>query len=267
MVEYRVSTARLKRAMDHGVQLANLWNDVPSGRLCTPRARVDSNGEGELLATKVCEMPDEIPLLLGEMLYQLRSALDACIYQATVYATKRDPPPDEERLEFPITRNAKEWPRLAKRRLMHLSQHVQDVLKKAQPYHSPTLESGQEDFSVNRSLGILNDLARKDRHRKLHVVGSWPFDMTPSFILPNGVTVASFEAQPPAIIREGTIMAKFHLAGFSSGMEAMVNPRLRTTFGCAEPPVPVNDTDTFERRLREMTESVAGVIDFFERNT
>jgi len=46
------------------------------------------------------------------------------------------------------------------------------------------------------------------------------------------------------------------------------NPKLKTTFGCAEPdlPPPCNLSDTFEIRLAEMINSVAGVIDVFERN-
>ncbi len=240
---------------------------MPDGRLCTPKALVDSNGHGILIASNVGEIPEELPLLLGEMLYQFRSALDACIYHATIYATNLNPPPDENRLEFPITGDPKEWPGLAKRRLMHLSQIIQDGLEKAQPYNAPLSASGDPTRSVNRSLGILHDLARKDRHRRLHVVGSWPMDMTPSFILPRGATVVSLESVPPSIIKEGSVMAKFHLLGYTDESQVLVNPRLRTTFGCAEPPLPIDINDTFEDRFREITNTVAGVIDFFERNT
>jgi len=266
MAEYKVARFRLKRAITHGENLAKLWNEVPSGRLCTPRAIIDRNGYGQLIASNVGEIPEDLPLLLGEMLYQLRSALDSCIYQATVYATQ-DPPTDEGKLEYPITTDKKEWPGLVKRRLMHLSAHVVDTVEKTQPYHKQFPTTEEYIQSPSRSLGILHELARKDRHRTLHVIGSLPVDVTPSFILPHGVTVDGFKGSPPSILKEGTIIGTFHLSGYHLGDEAMVNPKLRTSFGCAEPPLPCDPSDTFERRLREMVNTVASIIDFFEGNT
>ena len=101
---------------------------------------------------------------MGEQLYQLRSELDACIYQATIYGTMQDPPPNEGRLEFPITYDATEWPNLAKRRLSALPKPIQDAIERVQPYNNLSLSSEETVKSVNRSLGILHDLARKDRH-------------------------------------------------------------------------------------------------------
>jgi hypothetical protein len=49
--------------------------------------------------------------------------------------------------------------------------------------------------NINRSLGILNDLARKDRHRTVHVVGSWVADLKPEFRLPKGVRVSSLKRE------------------------------------------------------------------------
>lgn len=101
MGEYKVARARLTRAISHHTHLAEVWNAVPTGRLCKPKARVGPNGYGHLIATEVGEIPDELPLLLGEMLYQLRSALDACIYRAAVLATKKDPPMARGNLNSP----------------------------------------------------------------------------------------------------------------------------------------------------------------------
>jgi len=123
MGAYDVARLRLRRAIAHGEHLAQLWNSLPTEYLCTPKARVGPNGYGDLIVTNVGEIPEELPLLLGELLYQLRSALDACIYQATIYATNQDPPPNEGKLEFPITHDPKEWKRLAGRRLSAPARH------------------------------------------------------------------------------------------------------------------------------------------------
>lgn len=264
-MQYEVARLRLKRAISHGEHLAQLWNDLPSDQLCAPRAKMtDANGNCVLAATNIGDIPDELPLLLGEQLYQLRSALDACIYQATVYATKQNPPPDEGKLEFPITTNSKEWPDLVKRRLSALPASIQNAIERVQPYNNQSLPPDEMVKSINRSLGILHDLARKDRHRKLHIVGSWPLGMKPDFILPDGVTVDSFEALPPSVLKEGTVMARFRISGLSGHQQISFNPNLRTNIGSDEPPPPCHPSDTFDRRLAEMINAVGSVIAAFE---
>jgi len=111
------------------------------------------------LATNIGEIPDELPLLLGEMLYQLRASLDACIYQGSINATGKEPSEKEATsLEFPITRNPKEWPKLKERRLSFLSISFQDALERIQPYNAESLPPEDRIKSVGRSLGILHDL-------------------------------------------------------------------------------------------------------------
>lgn len=100
---YAVARSRVNRAKAHGERLAQLWNEIPTEHLLKPKALADPNGDGIIFAAGVGEVPEELPLLLGEQLYQLRSALDACIYQATIYATKQDPPPDEGKLESELS--------------------------------------------------------------------------------------------------------------------------------------------------------------------
>lgn len=264
---YEVARLRLQRAIAHGERLAQLWNDLPTEYLCTLKAgMIDQNGNGVLIATNIGKIPEELPLLLGEMLYQLRSALDACIYQATIYATNQDPPPDEGKLEFPITHNTKEWKRLAERRLSALPTSIQNAIERVQPYNMQASSPEMTIKSINRSLGILNDLARKDRHRKLHVVGSWPLDLEPQFLLPEGVSIENLEISPSSILQDGAILAKFRICGYVAGMQIAFNPQLRTNFGCNEQPDACDPTDTFDRRLAEMINAVGSVISAFERH-
>ena len=204
MGEYKVAKSRLNRAIAHGERLARLWNEIPDGRLLTPKVLVDPNGFGVFLATNIGEIPDELPLLLGEMAYQLRAALDACIYQGSINATGKEPSEKEAtNLEFPITKNPKEWPKLKERRLSFLPDRFRTLLNE---YSLTTLNPClQEQLlkSIGRSLGMLHDLARKDRHRKLHLVGSWPIDAKPFFALPEGARVESLQIMPPAILKRG----------------------------------------------------------------
>jgi hypothetical protein len=261
---YRSARLRLERAIAHGERIAKLWNELPKEYLCTPIARIDLTGDGEVVATNVRAVPDELSLLLGEQLYQLRAALDSCIYQATVYATGTNPPPGENKLEFPITSNPAEWPQLVTRRLDALPARVQQMIESIQPYKALTLSPAEMVISIGRSLGILNDLARKDRHRQIHVVGSWPLNIKPDFELPHDVSVSSLKTMPPALLQEGTVIATFHLNGFIGGMKTRVNPNLIVNFGCGEPPAPCHPDDTFDHRIKEMINAVGAVLVAFE---
>lgn len=265
MRPYKTARLRFERAIAHVDHLSKLWNEIPTDFLCTLETKIDSHGHGELVATKVGEVPDELSLVLGEHLYQLRSALDACIYQAAVYATGKNPPQNENGLEFPITSDPREWPKLARRRLAELPAGVQKGIESVQPYHSLSLSPEDMVSSIGRSIGILNDLARKDRHRQLHVVGSWPLEVKPNFSFPPGVSLRSFATMPPSLLQEGSVIAKYELDGFVSGIKGVIVPNLKTNFGCAEPPAACHPTDTFDRRLAEMVNAVGSIIAAFEK--
>jgi hypothetical protein len=200
------------------------------------------------------------------MLYQMRSALDACIYQAVIYVTKQNPPPSEGQLEFPLTLVPKEFPRLAQRRIGQLPQNLQDAIEKLQPYNQPYgLSPNEVVTNLNLSLGLLNDLARKDRHRKLHVVGSTPVKLDPQMILPPGVTLQWMKTKKTGILRTNDNLAVFKLDGFQRwSHQVQINPYLVTLPGLDEPPPPCCPGDTFPVRLEEMMTAVNSVIFMFE---
>jgi hypothetical protein len=266
MRPYEVARSRLNRAISHGESLSRMWNAIPAEKFFGIRVRVDQNGFGNFRIVGVGKIPEEFALLLGEKLYQLRSALDACIYQAAVYANGgNSPPPHEGRLEFPICPTKEEFNKQAARRLSTLPTAIQSAIEKLQPYNTPALPPEDMVTNLNRSLSILHDLARKDRHRKLHVVGSMPVKLDPYFPpLPQGVTVDWIKPMDPGLLKEGTILATFHLSGFVWGMSLEANPNLVTNIGCDEPPPPCHVSDTFERRMVEMINAVGSVVNAFE---
>src|ERR1035437_10366747 len=187
MRQFTVARSRLKRAESHFELASKHWNTLPIEDLYNVSLTFDPGGTGIIRVARNKPVPEENSLLLGETLYQLRSALDACIYQASIYSSGKNPPPDENKLEFPICNTRDVFPKLAKRRLFALPQNVQDRIGEMQPYNTPPLPAEDMVRSINRNLGILNDLARKDRHRTLHLIGSWVADLQPEFDLPDGV--------------------------------------------------------------------------------
>jgi hypothetical protein len=122
MAPFRVARLRIDRAVSQGKALAQLWNAIPAEDVFKIKPRVTHDGWGSIRVEEIKRISGEYPLLLGEMLYQLRSALDACIYQATIYGKPKLSEKEERSLEFPITNDPTEFPKLAKRRLWGLEQ-------------------------------------------------------------------------------------------------------------------------------------------------
>lgn len=260
MKPFEVATSRLKRAESHLNLAAQQWNRIPVEDLYLISVKIEPNGHGRVRVAPNKPLPEETSLLLGEALYQLRSALDACIYQASVYASGKNPPPDENKLEFPICGDRKEFPDLARRKLFALPQDVQDAIERMQPYNTPSLLPEDLIRNVNRTLGILNDLARKDRHRKLHVVGSWVTDVQPQFDLPSGVRLTMLRRTMGGFLSGWSELATFKLVGFRRGMNVQVNPFLITEAALDEPPTACCESDTWGQRFAQLTATVEFVI-------
>ena len=92
------------------------------------------------------------------------------------------------------------------------------------------------------------------RHRRLHVVGSWPLEMDPIFSLPKGAAITDLKVKSVGFLEDDNVLATFRLTGFSRGMQFEANPQLKTTLGLNEGPAACCADDTFERRLREMVD-------------
>ena len=90
---------RILRADSHLKASTERWNDFVEDEPYTVSIDVKSDGTG---AISVVPMYDQLPTLfsieLGEMLYQLRAALDSLVYQAAIYDARQDPPPNAQQL-------------------------------------------------------------------------------------------------------------------------------------------------------------------------
>ena len=68
----------------------------------------------------------------------------------------------------------------------------QKLIEDFQPYNTPGLKWADLPYNFNRGLGTLNDWARKDRHRGLHVVAFWASDVRPLLEVPRGTRIDLF---------------------------------------------------------------------------
>jgi hypothetical protein len=157
--------ARIGRAQDNIKEFAQLLGKYLEGRPSRIRVDIDAQGHGSIRVERREPIPDQLSILLGEALQNLRAGFDNCLYAVAIIDSGTKPPPGASRLQWPIALSPKEWTG-SKKRLQHLSPHLIEALHRIQPFQA-------ENPGWN-CLRILHDLARIDRHRAAHELAMRP---------------------------------------------------------------------------------------------
>jgi hypothetical protein len=207
-------------------------------------------------------LPRDLALEFGEMLYQLRAVLDTCVYQAAVLDSGRDPPPDEQTLEFPICLTPASWKESA-RKIRPLAQERRAIIEKVQPCHA---ERSPNLTRVIRALGILNDWARKDRHRRLHVVRIWFNSARPRLRVSEPVRIIAHTPITPGFVDDQAEVSRFVLDGWEPGAKVEADADVSFDIAVDEVPTPERPDDTLTRRIAEMFFAVKWVVETFEKS-
>jgi hypothetical protein len=130
------------------------------------------------------------------------------------------------------------------------------IIESVQPYRAKNLTPSELAKDINRCIGILHDWARKDRHRRLHMVGGYVLSVNPAIACPPGVSVAGTEIIKSGFLEDESIIARFRLIGFEKGMEVKTNPYLQTQIAINEIPPACCDEDTFGYRAMNMINAI-----------
>ncbi|MGB9418109.1 MAG: hypothetical protein WCB58_17455 [Acidobacteriaceae bacterium] len=119
-------------------------------------------------------LENSLALELGEFFYQLRGALDAAIWKAVTICEGSEPldtAPGANRLDFPICGEGKfEASAIHK---FKFPEKLKAWLRTIQP-DSAEKPQDDPDFGLNVTLETIHNIARKDRHRRLHVAAAVP---------------------------------------------------------------------------------------------
>jgi hypothetical protein len=264
-IEFQGCRDRIERANAHRKALGEIWNDLDHECFYNALIEVQDDGTGTICVYLVNEMPSICALELGEALYHLRAALDGAVYAAAIVESGQDPPPDQNSLEFPVcvsTRNFKQ----AARKIAPLSQECRDYIESVQPYNTPKLAPELRVVNINRTIGILSDWARKDRHRQLHVVASWASSASPKILLPDGASLRYLRVSGDGFLENNSEIARFAIDGFVPEMKRKVkaNPDLAIDIAVNEKPKPCADNDTLGQRLTQMIAWVSIIVSTLE---
>jgi hypothetical protein len=257
---------RIRRADVHRDTFADIWNKfIEEEGSYDTWLNMNDDGAGTLCVRAARDLPATLSLELGEAIYQLRAALDGTVYIAASLDAGQNPPPDENWLEFPICDSAGDFKKRGKY-IAPLSDERKRIVESVQPYNAPELDSGLKVYNFNRTLGILNNWARIDRHRRLHVVGSWASNVNPLVRAPKGVRVTDMTSVVSGFLGDKTVIARFTLAGYRRGMNVQANPNLSIDVAVDELPKPIADSDTLGYRTFAMLRATEYIVRQFEES-
>jgi hypothetical protein len=255
--------ARIARAVDHANEAAKVWNSLDIKHLLAVTLFVGDDGTGTLDVDQIEPLPESLELELGEYLYQLRAALDGSVYASAIQDSGQNPPPKASSIEFPICESKEEWPKQS-RKIARLNAGRQRFIGVTQPFAEPPLEASLLVLNSNRCLRLLNELARIDRHRRLHTLIAAISMDRPLFELPEGTRLEKLEVRPMSS-SEGPV-ARFSLAGWQRGMKLFANPHADIDLWLEGLAAPCHQNDTLPHRLQSITMNVRMIVSFLEKN-
>lgn len=259
------SWKRLRRAYTHGIAFKTECERIidPEAYQTVPNMNSDwTHGTIKAITNVVPE--NDAALELGEFFYQLRAALDAVVYQVAVIHHGSDPPPYENSVEFPICSDSTSFNRNPVNR-PPFPNKLRDWLETIQPYNAAKTVATNYPW-VNERLRVIHDCARKDRHRRLHVIAAIPTAIDWDFIIEGPGRVTFINSLPANFLENECEFLEF---GFEGTMKTeTTNIKLATAMSIevsfAEVPIPVGSNLGTE--LSKLYQATEFVLRYFEQS-
>jgi len=198
--EMELLLARLNRAEVHSETFGHVWETYLDSRPHRLGREKGPDGTVILRLLRLHPLPVELSILLGEFLYELRAALDNCLYAVAVITSGQNPPPEHGRLEWPIRTSASDWASQASR-YRSLPEKVVARLEVIQPYNA--------EIPGWNSLGLLHELARVDRHRSAHGIALYLSELD---VRVESRQVETLYVAPPGLVDDGEELIRIRVA-------------------------------------------------------
>lgn len=229
---------RVGRAELHRESLTQIWDGLDPHDVYASEGKIRDDGTGELFITPVKRdwlLP--FSLEFGEVLYHLRAALDSCVYDAAVLKFSQDPPPDEEKWQFPVCATQPKF-NDAVGRMKNMPKDISALLETMQPYAAATGRHEGMEWDLGATLAILNDWARIDRHRHLHLVGSAVTDGYLSMGIPEGtqMSIEYCDFIGGDVLEHENQIARFKISNWLPGSQIHVQPHFTLDIAVDETP-------------------------------
>lgn len=221
--------------------------------------RLDGRNRVRLVASISARPPSDWSLSAGDILVDLRSALDYAVFALAVANCAPDPPPNQRQIEFPIAEDSGWFAKRRKAKIGALSGPAQDWIEGEQPYQ-PANQGTPDAPAV---LLVFNELVGVHKHRFLHVMTT----MLKRFSLPlMGTGVRVEQAMTYAVrgeLKDGAPLASFRLV--ATQQHAKVNGEAHlTTNICFEPTIEGSPAQEVTVILGAMCEVVRQYVETME---
>jgi hypothetical protein len=164
---------KIDRAEHHLGTLEQIVEDGGVGDLIETRTDRDRQGRVRLRVKEIAEIPVDWNVLVGECVYNMRSALDHLAYGLNIIGSGKDPPPNERASQFPIYTNRETFYRgrgnirRAEPMIRYFPHGTRTIVEGVQPYHGR-----KKDPVGPRRLEVLSELANIDKHRRFPIAAA-----------------------------------------------------------------------------------------------
>lgn len=208
---FRESRLRVKRAAMHRNAFADPWNELIRPETLDITAECNADRTGTVRFQRRSPPSPDAFFELGEFFYQLRAALDCLVFTAIRQITG-DPVPNEDSIYFPIADIPSRYERHAGN-LGKLPSALREWIRSVQPCFALS----SSDPMVNQIgplLLLLHDCARKDRHRRLTVIGAFAGELSGAILFTPHVQLEHIEARSCDLLSDKGILAEFRVAQY-----------------------------------------------------
>ena len=178
------------------------------------------------IPTQLHELQIEAALRVGDVVHDLRSALDHLVWQLSLKGAGGSEPQDALSIQFPIASSAKDFESARRRTLRNVSTDHQDLIESYQPYHEGAGRPDSYSGPYIHQLTLLRQLSNVDKHRLLTTILSLSsgamFSIPPDLLEPAEVTYMGFTLTTDLVpvetdndfrLEEGAAFAKARLRG------------------------------------------------------
>jgi hypothetical protein len=172
------------------------------------------------------EIQVEASLRVGDVVHDLRSALDHLVWQLSLAGGRGIEPQNALSIQFPIANSAQVFESVRRRALRNVSTDYQDAIESFQPYHEGAGRPDSYSGPYIHQLTLLRQLSNVDKHRLLTTVfglsSGATISIPPALLEPAEVTYMGFtfttdlvpvETDNEFRLEEGAAFAKARLRG------------------------------------------------------
>ena len=189
--------ARVARAEEH---IASLEREIIT--IAPPKRTITAMVAGPAFlsgATQLIKAPPIIPILIGETIYNLRTALDYLVYQLFNLDTGQL----SNRTKFPIEDTEKSWDQYFPSPSTNSKQLKKMWLHRLTTSHKTAIKRLQPCFG-NQWTATLRDLSNPDKHR--HLIAAPVTTNQPSYGAIAGPVMVTFEITSKVAFEDTTLV-------------------------------------------------------------